>query len=119
MNRIGLGIAQLWQAETALLISAFSVAGLLLIFGVVADEVMGGSTSGLDRFVILLFRDANDPSILIGPIWVPEMVRYQRSRKLRCAWHRVVGYSGLFASGSYAGGRTSDSCCGSRCCGAE
>jgi undecaprenyl-diphosphatase len=75
MNRIGSRIAQLWQAETGLLGSVLIVASLLLIFGLIADEVLAGSTAGFDRSLMMVFRNSTDPSILLGPAWVPEMVR--------------------------------------------
>jgi undecaprenyl-diphosphatase len=74
MQHISQGIRKLWQAETRLLVSVLVVAGLLLVFGVIADEVMEGSTSAFDRYVILAFR-AGDASTPIGPPWVQEMAR--------------------------------------------
>ncbi|MEA2974814.1 MAG: undecaprenyl-diphosphatase [Alphaproteobacteria bacterium] len=74
MQHIWQGIGKLWQAETRQLVSVLVVAGLLLIFGLIADEVMEGSTSAFDRYVILAFR-AGDTSTPIGPPWVQEMAR--------------------------------------------
>jgi undecaprenyl-diphosphatase len=66
----------IWQAETALLVSVFIVAALLLMFGFIADEVMEGSTTALDQGIILLFRSGPDNlSGPIGPPWVREMAR--------------------------------------------
>lgn len=39
------------------------------------DEVVEGSTSNLDRDLLLLFRTSQDPSDPIGPAWVEEVVR--------------------------------------------
>jgi undecaprenyl-diphosphatase len=64
-----------WHAETWLLVSAFVISGLLLSFGFIADEVMEGSTSAFDRYLILAFRSASNPSDPIGPPWVQEMAR--------------------------------------------
>jgi undecaprenyl-diphosphatase len=75
MHRVGLRITQLWQAETRLLVSVFSIACLLLIFSLIADEVLEGSTSGFDRAVMLAFRNTGNPSDPTGPSWLPEMVR--------------------------------------------
>jgi undecaprenyl-diphosphatase len=74
MQRIWGKISKLWQTETRLLFSVLVVAGLLLAFGLLADEVMEGSTSAFDRYVILAFR-AGDASTPIGPPWVQEMAR--------------------------------------------
>jgi undecaprenyl-diphosphatase len=69
-------IRAFWLAETRLLVSVFIVAGLLLIFGFIADEVGGGSTAALDQAIILLFRSGSDNlSGPIGPPWVREMAR--------------------------------------------
>jgi undecaprenyl-diphosphatase len=65
-----------WHAETWLLVSVFIVAALLLTFGFIADEVVGGSTTALDQSIILLFRSGSDNlSGPIGPPWVREMAR--------------------------------------------
>jgi len=65
-----------WRAETWLLVSVFLVAALLLAFGLIADEVMEGSTTALDQSIILLFRSGSDNlSGPIGPPWVREMAR--------------------------------------------
>ena len=69
-------ISTVWHAETWLLVSVFIVAGLLLMFGFIAGEVMEGSTTALDRAIILLFRSGSDNlSGPIGPLWVREMAR--------------------------------------------
>jgi undecaprenyl-diphosphatase len=66
----------LWRAETWLLVSVFIVAALLLTFGLIADEVVGGSTAALDQAIVLLFRSGPDHlSGPIGPPWVREMAR--------------------------------------------
>src|SRR6185295_19775469 len=65
-----------WHAEIWLLVSVFIVAALLLMFGFMADEVMEGSTTALDRATILLFRSGSDNlSGPIGPPWMREMAR--------------------------------------------
>ena len=69
-------ISTFWHAETWLLVSFFLAATLLLTFGLIADEVMGGSTTVLDQTIILLFRSGSDSlSGPIGPPWVREMAR--------------------------------------------
>jgi undecaprenyl-diphosphatase len=72
LNRINM----FWRAETWLLVSVFIVATLLLMFGFIADEVMEGSSSALDQYIVLLFRGGSDNlSGPIGPPWVREMAR--------------------------------------------
>lgn len=75
MHRVWHHFAKLWHAETGLLVSVLAIAGLLLLFGFVADEVMEGSTSAFDRTMILAFRGAGNSPIPIGPPWVQEMAR--------------------------------------------
>lgn len=64
-----------WHVESELLVSTLVIAGLLLIFALLANEVMGGSTSEFDRYLILAFRRASDASAPIGPPWVQELAR--------------------------------------------
>jgi undecaprenyl-diphosphatase len=66
---------KLWHAETWLLVSALAIAGLVLTFGLIAEEVMEGSTSAFDRYLLLSVRSAGNPSDLIGLPWVQEMAR--------------------------------------------
>ena len=69
-------MSRIWHAETSLLVSVFVTAMLLLVFGVIADQVMAGSTTRLDQAIILLFRGGADSlSGPIGPPWVREMAR--------------------------------------------
>ena len=75
MQRVWQRITTLWHAETWLLVSVLPVTGLLLAFGLIADEVMEGSTAAFDRSVILAFRSAGNVSDPIGPPWVQEMAR--------------------------------------------
>jgi undecaprenyl-diphosphatase len=64
------------HAETSVLVAFFAAAILLLIFGVIADAVVAGSTTKLDRAIILLFHGAGDDwSGPAGPLWVREMAR--------------------------------------------
>lgn len=76
MRRIINWIAEVWRAETWLLMPFFVVAALLLTFGFIADEVMEGATLKFDRYVMFAFRStANNFSVPIGPPWVQEMAR--------------------------------------------
>jgi undecaprenyl-diphosphatase len=62
------------QRRTAMA-SVLTIAGLLFAFGFIAQEVAIGKTSTFDRQVILAFRTSTDPSVLIGPEWLPEAAR--------------------------------------------
>ncbi len=76
MKRLLRWMKAFWRAETRFLISIFAVAALLLAFGFVVDNVMEGSTSNFDRYVMLAFRGGADPtSGPLGPPWVREMAR--------------------------------------------
>ena len=50
-------------------------AGLLGIFGLVADEVLEGDTVTFDTAVTSLFRTQGDPTSVAGPLWLQESVR--------------------------------------------
>src|SRR4051794_29510505 len=75
MQHVSPWVMKRWQSETWLLVSVLPVAGLLLVFGLIADEVMEGSTLAFDRYVILAFRSAGNSSDPIGPLWVQGMAR--------------------------------------------
>ncbi|KKC33124.1 hypothetical protein WH91_10250 [Devosia psychrophila] len=51
------------------------LAALLGGFGIVADEVSEGETLGFDNAVLLALRVPGDPSMPIGPSWLPEAAR--------------------------------------------
>lgn len=57
-----------------LLVLALGVAGFWA-FAELADEVIEGSTSNLDRDLLLLLRTAGDHDDPIGPAWIEEVVR--------------------------------------------
>jgi undecaprenyl-diphosphatase len=76
MKRLLRRIKAFWRAETRFLVSIFAVAALLLAFGFVVDNVMEGSTSNFDRYVMLAFRGGTDTTFgPVGPPWVREMAR--------------------------------------------
>jgi undecaprenyl-diphosphatase len=52
-----------------------TIAGLLFIFGFIAQEVVKGKTLAFDREVMLALRSSADPRVPIGPTWLPEAVR--------------------------------------------
>lgn len=51
------------------------VAVLLLAFGLIAEEMMEGSTTRFDTQIVLAFRNGNDLSNPIGPAWLQSMAR--------------------------------------------
>jgi undecaprenyl-diphosphatase len=55
--------------------SVVTIAVLLFAFGFIAQEVAQGKTSTFDRQVILALRNSTDPSVPIGPAWLPEAAR--------------------------------------------
>src|SRR5262249_26775507 len=63
------------EAEPKVLVSMLVVAALLLVFGLIADRVMEGSTLAFDRRVMLALRTAGNPAEPIGPPWLQEAAR--------------------------------------------
>lgn len=53
----------------------FLSTALLLLFGWLAEEVSEGDTQSFDRRIILLFRSTGHPEQLLGPPWLPSMLR--------------------------------------------
>jgi undecaprenyl-diphosphatase len=51
------------------------IAGLLLCFALIALAVAGGEPIAFDRWVLLGLRHASDPSLPLGPRWLPEAAR--------------------------------------------
>jgi len=69
-----------WQEANALRCvrnwaPALLIAGLLLGFALIAQEVLEGEPIAFDRWVMLALRHASDPSLPIGPRWLPEAAR--------------------------------------------
>ena len=52
-----------------------TIAGLVFAFGLIAQEVVRGKTLAFDRVIMLSLRSAADPSVPIGPAWLPEAAR--------------------------------------------
>jgi undecaprenyl-diphosphatase len=52
-----------------------TIAALLFAFGFIAQEVATGKTSAFDRQIMLALRTSADPSVPIGPAWLPEAAR--------------------------------------------
>ena len=61
--------------ETITLIVAAAGVGLILVFGLVAEEVMEGETHRIDTAILMSFRSNADPAIYVGPPWLPEVMR--------------------------------------------
>ena len=57
------------------LAAIFTIAGLILAFGHVAEEVFEGDATKFDQTILLFFRSASDVSDPIGPPWTEEMAR--------------------------------------------
>ena len=69
-----------WQDATALRrvrgwAPALFIAALLLCFALIAQAVAEGEPIAFDRWVMLALRHASDPSLPIGPSWLPEAAR--------------------------------------------
>lgn len=61
--------------ELAWLGALLAAAVLVLVFGWLAEEVVEGDTTAFDRHLLLLARVPGDPGKLLGPAWLPEMLR--------------------------------------------
>jgi undecaprenyl-diphosphatase len=57
------------------LMFVLTIVVLLFAFGFIAQEVVKGRTLGFDRQVMLALRSSTDPSVPIGPAWLPEAAR--------------------------------------------
>jgi undecaprenyl-diphosphatase len=66
---------RLGRPEVWMLMAIFVIAGLVLLFGHTAEEVLEGDATKFDQTILLFFRSANDLSDPIGPPWVEEMAR--------------------------------------------
>ena len=63
------------RPEIWTLAAIFTIAGLILAFGHVAEEVFEGDATKFDQTILLFFRSASDISDPIGPPWTEEMAR--------------------------------------------
>ena len=57
------------------MVLVLTIAGLLFAFGFIAQEMAKGKTLAFDRAVMLALRSSADPSVPIGPAWLPEAAR--------------------------------------------
>jgi undecaprenyl-diphosphatase len=63
------------RPEIWMLATVFAIAGLVLAFGHIAEEVLEGDATKFDQTILLFFRNASDLSAPIGAPWVEEMAR--------------------------------------------
>jgi undecaprenyl-diphosphatase len=61
--------------ELAVLLSALTAGGGLLIFAEVADEVVEDETRSLECTLLLALRNPADAAHPIGPVWFQDMAR--------------------------------------------
>lgn len=60
-----------WEAaEISVVLALIGVAAGLLMFALVADEVIEGETHAFDEAILLAFRAPGDPADPIGPRWL-------------------------------------------------
>jgi undecaprenyl-diphosphatase len=63
------------QPEIWTLTAVFTIAGLVLAFGHIAEVILEGNATKFDQTIFLFFRNASDVSDPIGPPWMEEMAR--------------------------------------------
>ena len=68
-------LASLGRREIGLLAGFCGSAGLALVFGLLAEEVIEGDTAAFDRRILLAFRRPGDLGHTIGPPWLVETAR--------------------------------------------
>lgn len=67
--------ATAWPGVTWAVAAGLVVAVLILVFGVLAEEVLEGDTTAFDLAVLSALRSAADPANPIGPPWLHEAAR--------------------------------------------
>jgi undecaprenyl-diphosphatase len=104
MPAVGQRIMSAWRANSALLASVLAIGGLLVVFGLIAEEVLEGEPFAFDRNVLLALRNPANPSDPIGPPWLQEAARDVTAlgsfAVLAIVLSAVVGY--LFLTGKRA-----------------
>ncbi|KRR27641.1 phosphatase PAP2 family protein [Bradyrhizobium retamae] len=71
MRRLRQRFIVIWNTETWLLVSAFLIAALVLMFGFIATQVMEGRSTNFDQFIIVALRGGADSlSEPTGPPWI-------------------------------------------------
>jgi undecaprenyl-diphosphatase len=61
--------------EARTLMTLFITVSAMLLFAEFVDRVVEGETRAFDETVLLAFRDRNNPSYAIGPLWLQIMFR--------------------------------------------
>ena len=61
--------------EAPLLAAIAVISGLILAFLQIADEMGEGEMEGFDNAILMAFRDPTNIDLVIGPVWLHEMVR--------------------------------------------
>jgi len=59
--------------RTAFLIGGVSIVGILFLW--LWSEVAAGHLEKIDNSILLALRSSSDPSILSGPVWLPDILR--------------------------------------------
>jgi undecaprenyl-diphosphatase len=60
--------------EMGMLLTVLGLVGSIWVFSEVADEVMEAETDHFDAVILRAFRHPGDPSIGLGPKWMPTVV---------------------------------------------
>ena len=63
------------KREWPILLRLLLAATAFWVFAEVAEDVAEGSTAAIDRALLLMMRDPNDASLMLGPGWFQEMMR--------------------------------------------
>ncbi|MEQ1951268.1 phosphatase PAP2 family protein [Mesorhizobium sp. CN2-181] len=63
------------KVEFSVLLAAITIAGGLYGFVEMAEIARDAEPHGFDSAILLAFRQPGDPSVPIGPLWLPEAVR--------------------------------------------
>jgi undecaprenyl-diphosphatase len=62
-------------SKKSALIAILAIACLLFAFGVIAQNVIAGTSLAFDQKVVLALRDPGNPSAPVGPAWAQEAAR--------------------------------------------
>jgi len=81
------------RPEIWALAAVFMIAGLVLTFGNIAEEVLEGDVTKFDQTILLFFRNATDISDPIGPPWMEEIAKMV-STQHRQRWNRIKDTGG-------------------------
>jgi undecaprenyl-diphosphatase len=74
-SRLATLVAHVNRIERDMLLIMIGAAVLLLVFVVLASEVVEGDTRAFDERVLLALRASGDPADPVGPRWFEEMMR--------------------------------------------